>query len=386
MKSLKRIITLICIMISALVGVTACDEEDLYNYMVVSCTPVSGITQDVDGEYYVTYDSTATGEGANTFVVDFVVSNLTEELNSSLTITMSGDSASVRLLNSEVLGFTTRVSYLLVGGGTIEIRAISNENSDKFATIKLNIVVPIKDLQMVGQNSIVPVVRGASTNLSIGTDYITYSPANTSQRDISIAASLISGFNYADSVTAQNEITAINNAMANGYSTITVPSNSTISTFAIRVTSVYNSSIYADAIVRVLDMPDVDEIQLTVPQDNDGLHDYKMLTQDLDTGKYTLTLSYDSGSDEYSYNDYTTALIDMYYGMDIIDGSARFGKIRLVIRNILPVQFATCIIIGDGALYSCACDTLPGKGTAVGSHQGTAAQCEVISYCDRCGS
>ena len=194
-----KIIALICMLVSSMVGITACDDDALYTNMVVSYSIVSGVSQDANtGEYYVTYNSD--DEDANIFTIDFVVSNISADLPSSLSFSMSGDTTAIELVNSDSVTtqFTTRNSYRIVRGGTVLIRAISNENSDKYCEITISVVIPVKSLRVSGGNTVFPVIRGQRTSLTLNDDYVTFEPADTTQREVTMVASLIDGYNYAD--------------------------------------------------------------------------------------------------------------------------------------------------------------------------------------------
>ncbi|MBQ9791395.1 MAG: hypothetical protein IJW28_02300, partial [Clostridia bacterium] len=320
MKSFMKIIALICMLVSSFVGITACDESELYTNMVVSYSIVSGVTQDAGtGQYYVTYNSD--DEDANYFTIDFVVSNIAAELDSSLSFSYSGDTTAIELEESTTpVLFTTRNRYRIIRGGTVEIRAISNENSDKYCSITISVVVPVKALRVTGGNTVFPVVRGQRTNLTINDDYVTFEPANTTQREVVVSASLINGYDYVDIAAAQAAINEINNLMADSEGEITIPNNFPLNSFSIRLTSAHKETAYVDAIIRVLDKPDVSNIQLYLPKDESALDgEFKMLTLDEETNRYKLTLAYEGGEGG-KYNNYTDAIVQMFYGADLIDG------------------------------------------------------------------
>ena len=323
MKSFMKIIALICMMVSSMVGITACDDSELYTNMVVSYSIVSGVSQDANtGEYYVTYNSD--DEESNFFTIDFIVSNIAADLPASLSFSLSGDTAAIELNESitDPGTFTTRNRYRIVRGGTVLIRAISNENSDKYCELTISVVIPVESLRVSGGNVVFPVIRGQKTSLTLNDDYVTFEPADTTQREVSMEASLIDGYDYDDLPAAQAAINTINATLSgsgdNGE--LVIPANFPLNSFAIRLVSAHKATAYVDAYVRVLDKPDIENIQLYLPKDELALDDeFKMLTQDEETGRYKLTLAYEGGKGG-KYNNYTDAIVQMFYGTDLIDG------------------------------------------------------------------
>lgn len=242
---LRKIFAFIVMVVGAVTIFSAC-SKDPYKKMRLALdkTEVTIVYDDDDND-------------KNVFSISATVSGVGKKVSKDVTFVV-GDNSVVSPIGSDYVSTsgdkTTATFVATSNGGRTYIDVLTLEGN-KRQRVDVNVVVPIEDMSF--EMATLPIERGVKTDITskfdgVSTqiyDRLTFTPQNTTQRDVILIATDDSGNAFTG-----NEVTIDGN-----YITV---NSETLNSFKLTATSKDNSEITASITCTVLDTIDTDNISL----------------------------------------------------------------------------------------------------------------------------
>ena len=238
MRLWKKILTLVLVVFAAVSCLFACGSDGKYDDMDIRIRNVKGL----DDNYVINLSPL---ESENIFSFEVVVDGVDSDVDRSVSFVIDNPGI-ITLQKSEYndANGVTAATFKAISDGTTIIHVNSNEGNVT-EPVQVRVDVPVDTITF--KNSVFAVVRGEEYTLS--SDSLTYSPANTTQREVYYQVSPINEMGDDDRITEVNEHLT---------STGKILVDTDLNYFFIDVYSAHkDSSNYEHrAIVNVLDKPD----------------------------------------------------------------------------------------------------------------------------------
>ena len=255
----------------------ACSDDDKYANLKIEVEAEGLVDNTISYSY--------TDDSKNVFSLKVKVSGVGRDVSKSVVFEVDNPSIVTFDSLSEDDGVTI-ANFKISSDGGLAVIKITSEEGNETVEYPVTVNIPVQMIDV--KNNLIPLLRGEETKLDDSDKYLTYIPANTSEREVTYVASPIDG-DSEDIAT----IEAIN-AHIHSHNTLLVPSDSKIKHFYLTVKSKAsnddsNTNLIKTTIVNVFDMPNLDNIVIEEESYKEGA--YPLLSRDDITGEYTLMLS-----------------------------------------------------------------------------------------------
>ena len=271
MKTWKKVITLIVLILSSALTCFACGKNSKYDNMKIEFVSCKDYADNDIQNNTVVFSSDSSDASKNHFTLMLKVTGVDSKVDRR--IEFSVDNPKVIMPNGgkyyESLG-VTEAYFDIVGDGETIIRAKTIEGNKTF-DYAIKVSVPIQSFEV--KNNLIPIIRNSSIDLSDTDKYISFFPSNTTQREISYKAIEINEID-------RGEVDKINAKLSINPRVIDTTDLKDITSFILEITSVYDSSLTQQTIVNILDKMDTSEFifEEIIPSDEDPETHYNQLT------------------------------------------------------------------------------------------------------------
>jgi len=278
MRTWKRILTLTLLVFLSIFTTVACSDDNKYANMQIEVASEGLVDNTIKYSYI--------DDSKNVFSLKVKVTGVGRDVSKSVMFEVDNPSIVTFDSFTEDDGVTT-ANFKVNSDGGLAVIKITTEEGNVSTEFPVTVNIPVQMIEV--KNNLIPLVRGEETTLDDSDKYLEYTPANTSEREVTYFAEAIEG--DGSDVAAVNEI----NEHIAQYNTLLVPSDSKIKHFYLSINStanqdgVANTNLFKKTIVNVFDAPNLDSIIIEEESHKEGA--YPLLSRDNVTGEYTLMLS-----------------------------------------------------------------------------------------------
>ena len=295
MKTWKKILTIMIMLLVSSMTFFACGDKDPYADMKIVVVETTGLSE--NNVFTLSNDLQD-----NTFTVVATVDGVDDDVSKKITATSSNNGlVSIKSVNTEgdyttvTCGFNVTAGNDVVSDGATII--LTSEEGNQTLNFDVSIVIPLQVMSVNLEQIFIS--KGQVVSLENYPNLVSYIPSNTTQKGFSTFATPITSVDFSASV-----ISPVNEYMQNNPGKIYIEEDLTINSFYLEIKSNNISSLTGEyetrkVLVVVLDKMDASAfgIEWTGVTDEDSL-----VLFDDETRTLTLVINSDDNYDYYDYH------------------------------------------------------------------------------------